>query len=250
MICCFKFISGKHNNVHNLANEVVTSPKIQARAVTRVTHLADDITALLTSNDNSVQIVPNTAAKTIDLSIQTGASSFAVATGVVVFQDMRPNATNVSGDIRPDLPSFQSMDGVAIVMAVELEKSVFMGDLDSIDPTAFPLTIATYPLGSPSFRIIIRDRRQRVDNLFTWRIRWWAIPATVVMPDVEVPRPDDRFVIPGELILPRIMVRRGITLDQLAEELAVEPNLLQPELERLVAEGRIQKRQNKFFPPQ
>jgi hypothetical protein len=246
----------REDHVHNLADGVVTNSKIgngeitgskiQNGAVTRSTHLAEDITDLLTSTDNSVSITPNAAAKTIDLSVQTGASSFTVATGVVIFQDMLPSQFNTSPEIRPNLPS---MDGVAIIMAVELEKMTYMGDLDGITPNVFPATIATCPLGSPSFRIRIRDRRQGGDN-FTWRIRWWAIPSTVVMPDIEVPNPpDNRFVIPEELVLPRIVLKPGITLDGLVEELGVEAALLEPALEQLVAEGRIQRRRDRFFPP-
>jgi len=186
----------REDHVHNLEDGVVTGPKIAPAAVTRSTHLATDITDLLTSTDNSVTITPNTAAKTIDLAVNqapTG-TGIAVPTGSVIFQKVRPGELRSSPDIEFGI-NWQPEEGqyAAIVLALELREEVFIGDLELVQPTRefqAPLMMATYKPGNKVFQITVQDQRTEGRGARDYQVRWWAIPRTEVRtPPVEVPPP-------------------------------------------------------------
>jgi hypothetical protein len=208
----------------------------------------------LESSDNSISIIPNSAEKTVDLIAKATGK---VSTGLVTFQDVR------AGEFRSSPPIAHGLDVnyVGIVMAVEhkLEQTpspaVFMGDLEVLDGAFreipfFPLMVAAYLSNSLEFFIFLRDRRNEEDQtLVTWQVRWWAIPKTLDQPDVTVPplRPGVvRF--PGEFLRFRVMMRPGITVQELASELRVEPSEVQPELDRLRDAGRIRVEGKRLFP--
>lgn len=185
----------REDHVHNLADRVVIGSKIAPEAVTRATHLADDITNLLTSIDNSVAITPNTAAKTIDLAVNQAppGNGIAVPTGSVIFQKVRPGELRSSPNIEFGINWQPKEDQyAAIVLASEFKDEVFIGDLELVQPNKefqAPLMMATYKLGK-GFQITVQDQRTEGRGTRDYQVRWWAIPRTEVRtPPVEVPPP-------------------------------------------------------------
>lgn len=170
----------------------------------------------------------------ININIPGGAVQ--VSTGLVIFQDVRAGELRVSSPIKHGL----DVNYVAIVMAVELKSLVYMGDLAEFLPE-FPSIAAAYDPNNPNreFLIGLRDRRPVVGEPlpFTWMIRWWAIPKTQDQPDVVVPREGPRFA--REFLLARLIMRPGMTVGDLALDLRVEPSVIRPELDLLLAERRI-----------
>jgi hypothetical protein len=186
----------REDHVHNLEDRVVTGPKIAPAAVTRTTHLAPDITDLLTSTDNSVTITPNARTRTIDLAVNQAppVNGIAVPTGSVIFQKVRPTELRSSPDIEFGI-DWQPEEGqyAAIVLALEFNEEVFIGDLELVQPTTefqAPLMMATYKPGAKVFQITVQDQRTEGRGARDYQVRWWAIPRTEVRtPPVEVPPP-------------------------------------------------------------
>ncbi|MGH8563221.1 MAG: DUF6519 domain-containing protein [Gammaproteobacteria bacterium] len=181
-----------------------------------------------------------------------------VSTGLIVFQDVPAGGFRVSPPIAHGL----DVNYVAIVMAVEFDTGqgteqgsvVTMGDLDEFPLTSnfpFPLLVAFYNPNDTDlqFSIFLEDRRNEDDMLFTWRVRWWAIPKTLDQPDVTVPPPSTGVApFPGEFLRFRLMMRPGMTVRELASDLRVDPSVIQPELDRLREAGRIRVEGERLFP--
>jgi DNA-binding MarR family transcriptional regulator len=177
-----------------------------------------------------------------------------VSTGLVVFQDVR------AGEFRESPPIAHGLDVnyVAIIMAVEMfifeprpGDFVFIGDV-SIASSFFPSMVAMYDPNDPSkeFSIVLKDRVPVGGKSppSTWQIRWWAIPKTLDQPDVTVPPPPGgEFPPPGKFLLAQLIMRPGITVQELAENLRVEPSEIQPELDRLREAGRIRVEGERLF---
>lgn len=186
----------REDHVHNLEDRVVTGPKIAPAVVTRATHLAPDITDLLTSTDNSVTITPNARARTINLAVNQAppGNGIAVPTGSVIFQRVGVGELRSSPDIEFGI-DWQPEEGqyAAIVLALESKEEVFIGDLELVQPTRevqAPLMMATYKPGAKVFQITVQDQRTEGRGARDYQVRWWAIPRTEVRtPPVEVPPP-------------------------------------------------------------
>jgi Carboxypeptidase regulatory-like domain len=210
----------REDHVHNLADKVVTSEKINDDAVTRETHLNSDITGLITSSNKSILFEPNVDVKTIDLSTN-------IATGIIKFSDITPGLFNVSGQIKPFQPPLP-MKGVAIVMAIsglpETNSLIFMGELENGIPSfTLPLLTAIYQPEQDFFNIFLKDSRQpgdgEVGQSIDWKVHWWAIPAAKSGAEVTVPPPNENFqIIANDPLLLRIAMQPGITRKQLLAE--------------------------------
>jgi hypothetical protein len=134
-----------------------------------------------------------------------------VATGLVIFENVRPGEERTSPPIAHQL----GVNYVAIVMALEnipdIDDPIFtvvMGDQDAgsePDDPFIPLLIAHYDPNDPQrqFHITLVDQRDDAQEgpENTLSVRWWAIPKTLDRPDVRVPpvSPDDRRPLPRGL---------------------------------------------------
>jgi hypothetical protein len=174
----------------------------------------------------------------------TGGSA---VTGRVIFPDVAPGESRQS----PLLPHGFDANDVVIVMAVEIEQvfgptateSVFLGDLPT---STFPALIAGYTRNDPNrqFVLLLRDNRPE-GNRVTWRVRWYALPATEGQPTVTVP-PGGRGIFPRQFLLAQLAVS-PMTVDELARNLGVRPDELQSELDRLREEGHVLEEQGRLF---
>jgi hypothetical protein len=134
-----------------------------------------------------------------------------VATGLVIFENVRPGEVRTSPPIAHQL----GVNYVAIVMALEnipdIDDPLFtvvMGDQDAgsePDDPFIPLLIAHYDPDDPQrqFHITLVDQRDdgQEGPANTLSVRWWAIPKTLDRPDVRVPpvSPDERMPLPRGL---------------------------------------------------
>jgi hypothetical protein len=134
-----------------------------------------------------------------------------VATGLVIFENVRPGEVRTSPPIAHQL----GVNYVAIVMALEnipdIDDPLFtvvMGDQDAgsePDDPFIPLLIAHYDPNDPQrqFHITLVDQRDEEQEgpANTLSVRWWAIPKTLDRPDVRVPpvSPDERRPLPRGL---------------------------------------------------
>jgi hypothetical protein len=134
-----------------------------------------------------------------------------VATGLVIFENVRPGEERTSPPIAHQL----GVNYVAIVMALEnipdIDDPLFtvvMGDQSAgnePDDPFIPLLIAHYDPNDPQrqFHITLVDQRgdEQEGPENTLSVRWWAIPKTLDQPDVRVPpvSPDDRRPLPRGL---------------------------------------------------
>jgi Carboxypeptidase regulatory-like domain len=211
----------REDHVHDLADKVVTSEKINDDAVERKKHLAD-ITDLLDSSNSTILLDKNNTDKTIDLSTN-------VATGIIKFSGITPGLFNVSGQITPFQPPLPNkMKGVAIVMAIsglpETNSLIFMGELENRIPSfTLPLLTAIYQPEQDFFNIFLKDSRQpgdgEVGQSIDWKVHWWAIPAAKSGAEVTVPPPNENFqIIANDPLLLRIAMQPGITRRQLLAE--------------------------------
>jgi hypothetical protein len=133
-----------------------------------------------------------------------------VATGLVIFENVRPGEERTSPPIAHQL----GVNYVAVVTALEnipdIENPIFtvvMGDLTAgnSEDSFIPQIVAHYDPNDPQrqFRITLVDQRgdEPEENEATFSVRWWAIPKTLDQPDVRVPpvSPDDRRPLPRGL---------------------------------------------------
>lgn len=171
-----------------------------------------------------------------------------VSTGRVIFENVRPGEFRITPE--PGIPHGLDVNDVAIVMAVEGllpetgEPIVIMGNLTEF--SLGPSLVAAYIPNNKEFRIALLDRRPGESPPFTWVIRWWAIPKTLDQPDVTIPGPGVA-PFPGVFLRFRLMMTPGITVRDLASDLRVEPSVIQPELDRLLAAGRIRVEGERLF---
>ena len=185
-----------------------------------------------------------------------------ISSGRVIFEDM-----NGLDEIRQS-PSIQHnlrAEHIAIVLALELgsrepqDRNGFrvMGDTAFFPPPTqeSPLMWAVHSNTTPDqFVIILQDRRpfgQTEDPPppVTLIVRWWAIPKTQELGDLIALPPSP--LPPEDFVVGRIVMRPGIRIDDLAQELLgvnVTPDEFRELLERLQNEGRIRIEQDRLFP--
>lgn len=206
---------------------------LEENAVKRKNLNQDVINRLLTPSDETITVEPDNDNKTIRIrtSINPGIT---IATGVATFLEIKPRNFNISRAITP-FPTEgdpKKMEGVAIVMAVSgvpgANSLVFIGDLETrISNFTLPIITAVYQPEENFFRIFLQDRRQVQssddqpvddDRPIDWKVRWWAIPATKSIEEVEVEFNQDRQGIINDSLLLRIAMQPGVTRKQLLDE--------------------------------
>ena len=132
-----------------------------------------------------------------------------------------------------------------------------MGDtahLPTSPPDETPLMWALAGNGN-TFVIMVQDRRRgqtAPPPSISIIVRWWAIPKTLEQGDLHVPPlpppPPGQVTFPEDFVVTRIIMGPGIGIDHLAEELKVQPQVLEVLLNKLVEGGRIRIDQGRLFP--
>jgi hypothetical protein len=191
-----------------------------------------------------------------------------VSSGAVTFENVDPGEFRES----PLIDSQIKEDEFAIILAVTGMESDQIGGLNSANfndlDTMPPPYSSLYPINLPApflvasyeqtsltglFLIALRDSRglrgpfgDEFKGPVTWHVRWWAIPKSLELPPVQVPRPVDVFAVHPEILLSALGLapNRKLTVAKLASNFGVPAAKLKDVLTRLESQGLIKRTGN------
>jgi hypothetical protein len=180
---------------------------------------------------------------------ETGAgTTYDATTGLLLFRQVAAGQVRSSDFIPHELP----VSLVLIQLGIELDSPVvFSDDTDTFFP-AFkidtPAMVGEFTPARPDvFRVRIRDMRNTGEPR-DWLVRWWALPITREVPQMEV-GPNSEF--PRDLVLNRLRFStntNGLTLTQVASDLNITQDEARTMLTQLKDEGLVRTSGNRFLP--
>ena len=115
-----------------------------------------------------------------------------VSSGIYTFSPVTPDQQLISSPI----PHGLDEKNISIMLGLEYaqpgsDSFMTMGDLTSLVPNFFPSLVSLHHPNNQDFFIVLKDRRKmpflEVFREFTWKVRWWAVPNTVIFLSLPPP---------------------------------------------------------------